>query len=90
MRHAGKVSLFYLTTTRLTFETGKPTHLTHTYYTLCRAHSLRLYTCRRRRWPDPHYSIVHMEVFWLGTLPDASSLFHVAHAARASERRMLP
>ena len=30
-----------------------------------------------------------MEDFWLGTLPEASSLFQVAHAARASERSML-
>ena len=37
-----------------------------------------------------HYSTAHTDVFWLGALPEASSLFQVAHAARASERSMPP
>ena len=34
---------------------------------------------------------MHPPVFcWLGAWPNASSFFQVAHAARASERRMVP
>ena len=40
--------------------------------------------------PGAHYSRQHEEDLWLGTLPEASSLFQVAHAASASERRMVP
>ena len=43
-------------------------------------------TCHHHREPGAHYSRQHEEDFWLGTLPEASSLFQVAHAARASER----
>ena len=43
-------------------------------------------TCHHQRGPGAHYSSVHEEDLWLGTLPEASSLFQVAHAARASER----
>ena len=33
---------------------------------------------------------MHTLVCWLGAWPDASSFFQVAHAVRASERRMVP
>ena len=61
-------------------------HTCHTPYSLYTWLSHAIITAG----PGAHYSRQHEEDLWLGTLPEASSLFQVAHAASASERRMVP